>query len=62
MSILLRLEREQRAYFAEHPEAAEAYVRLGDKERHGSLPVVDLAATMVVASTVMNHDEFVMKR
>jgi hypothetical protein len=62
MSILARLEEEQRAYFTEDPDAAEEYVRLGDKERGGSFPVVDLAAVMVVASAVMNHDEFVMKR
>jgi hypothetical protein len=59
---LERLYREQVAYFAAHPDAAERYLGIGDRVRDRSLPLVETAATAVVANALMNHDEFVMKR
>ncbi|MFN0068301.1 MAG: DUF1553 domain-containing protein [Limisphaerales bacterium] len=60
--ILRRLLDEQRAAFAADPAAAEKYLAHGERPRDASLPVAELAATTVLASAVMNHDEFVMKR
>ncbi|HMO64534.1 MAG TPA: DUF1553 domain-containing protein, partial [Verrucomicrobiota bacterium] len=60
--ILRRLLGEQRAAFAADPAAAEKYLAHGERARDPALPAVELAATAVLAATVMNHEEFVMKR
>jgi hypothetical protein len=60
--ILRRLMDEQRAAFVADPAAAEKYLAHGERPRDPALPAVELAATAVMAGTVMNHDEFVMKR
>ncbi|MCL4177153.1 MAG: DUF1553 domain-containing protein [Verrucomicrobia bacterium] len=53
--------KEQRALFGENPEAARKYLETGEAPVPEDLPVVELAATAVLASTLMNLDEFVMK-
>jgi hypothetical protein len=60
--ILQRLYAEQLAWFRAHPEAAAKYLKVGDKPRDESLPADEVAATTVLASALLNHDEFVMKR
>jgi len=62
LSILQRLIEEQRAYFSAHPDAAARYVAIGQKPRDESLPPSEVAATAVLTSLLMNHDEFVMLR
>lgn len=60
--ILTRLLTEQRDRFASAPESAEKYLALGEAPRDERLPKSEVAATAVLASTLMNHDEFVTKR
>jgi hypothetical protein len=60
--ILARLDAEQAAYFEAHPEEAARYLAIGEKQPDPALPVAELAATTVLANTLMNHDAFVMKR
>lgn len=60
--ILQRLYAEQLAWFRAHPEDAAKYLKVGDKPRDESLPADEVAATTVLASALLNHDEFVMKR
>jgi hypothetical protein len=61
-AVLEQLYREQSDFFRANPEAAAQYLAIGERPRQESLPAPDLAATAVLASAVMNHDEFVMKR
>jgi hypothetical protein len=60
--ILQQLYREQRDHFASQPDAAAQLIKTGERPVDASLPPVELAATTMVVSTLMNHDEFVMKR
>ncbi len=60
--ILRQLFEEQRAYFSQKPEEAAQLLKTGEKPVDPSLPPVDLAAATLMVSTLMNHDEFVMKR
>lgn len=60
--ILRQLFEEQRAYFSQKPEEAVQLLKTGEKPVDPSLSPVDLAAATLVVSTLMNHDEFVMKR
>lgn len=60
--ILARLNTEQEAWFREHPDAATEFLNVGEAPRDPNLPIAELAATTVLASTVMNHDDFIMKR
>lgn len=59
---LRALYEEQLKGFEADPGAAEHYVEIGEGKRDRSLPVPELAATTVLASTLMNLDEFVVKR
>ena len=52
---------EQRALFGENPEAARKYLETGEAPVLEDVPMDQLAATAVLASTLMNLDEFVMK-
>ena len=60
--VLRHLLTEQLTYFQTTPAAAEKYLSIGERARDITLPPSDLAATAVLASAIMNHDEFVMKR
>ncbi len=60
--ILARLHTEQLDRFKASPEAAEKYLALGEAPRDPKLPGADVAATAVLASALLNHDEFVTKR
>lgn len=62
VEVLRRLHDEQLAFFRKSPEDAQRFVSIGETPRDPSIPVDELAATTVVASALMNHDEFVMKR
>jgi hypothetical protein len=61
-AILLELFDTQLSYFVAHPTAADAFLRNGDAELDTALDAPRLAALSVVASTLMNFDECVMKR
>jgi hypothetical protein len=60
--ILRRLLDEQLQFFSKNAEAAEKFLGVGEHPRDKSIPVAELAATTALTSTLMNHDEFVMKR
>jgi cytochrome c553 len=60
--ILARLYAEQLEWFGESPEAAAHFLAVGASPRQEALPAVEVAATAVLASAVMNFDAFVMKR
>jgi hypothetical protein len=60
--ILQRLYREQLALFEDRPDEAKQYLGTGEAPVAEGMPPEQLAATTVLASTLMNLDEFVMKR
>ncbi|MBN8249619.1 MAG: DUF1553 domain-containing protein, partial [Verrucomicrobia bacterium] len=60
--ILVRLYAEQLALYRADADAAGKLIRTGERPPDASLPVPELAASTLVVSTLMNHDEFVMKR
>ena len=60
--ILGLLFEEQRRYFAGQPDAAERLLKTGERPPDITLSTPDVAAATMVVSTLMNHDEFVMKR
>jgi len=47
----------QRRYFQSHPEAAKAFLAVGDSKPDASLDPVELAAMTSVARVLMNLDE-----
>jgi hypothetical protein len=53
---------EQRELFQADPKSAGKFLSVGARPRDESLPVEDLAATTTLVSTLMNLDEFVVKR
>jgi hypothetical protein len=60
--ILRQLYDEQLQLFSDDSQAAEKYLAAGDRPRDKNLPAPKLAAAAVLASALMNHDEFVMIR
>jgi uncharacterized protein DUF1553/uncharacterized protein DUF1549/concanavalin A-like lectin/glucanase superfamily protein/cytochrome c len=60
--ILRRLYHEQLGLFENNPAAAEQYLKTGEHPLDQSLPGQQVAATAVLASTLMNLDEFVTER
>ena len=60
--ILVRLFDEQRALFEAHPENAAKLRRVGESPPDAALPDQDVAAMTMVASAIMNFDEFVVVR
>ena len=61
-AILLRLYQEQLELFAASPATAEQYLKTGEHPRVQSLPVLQVAATAVLANSLMNLDEFITER
>jgi len=62
LAVLRRLYDEQRTHFTTDTTAAAKLLKTGERPADASLSQADLAATAVLVSTLMNHDEFVMKR
>ncbi|MBN9693885.1 MAG: DUF1553 domain-containing protein [Verrucomicrobia bacterium] len=60
--ILRQLYAEQLDYFTRQPDAAQKLLKTGERPADSSLPAPEIAAATMVVSTLMNHDEFVMKR
>jgi hypothetical protein len=60
--VLRQLYAEQLARFDREPAKAEALIKVGDRGPDTALPADQVAATTVLASTVMNLDEFVTQR
>jgi hypothetical protein len=62
VSILARLFAEQKELFKNDPKAAAKLLAVGDARNDSKLDTVDAAASTVLALTVLNHDEAVMRR
>ena len=62
LALLEKLYADERAAFAKDPGAARKLLATGEAPRNGVLPVAEVAAASVVASTVMNMDDAVTKR
>jgi hypothetical protein len=60
--ILGRLLERQLQVFSDNLQAAETYAATGASPRARDLPTPLVAATTVVVNTLMNHDEFAVKR
>jgi hypothetical protein len=62
LALLERLYADERARFAKQPDAARGLLATGKSTRAAGLPVADVAAGAVVASTLLNTDAAVVKR
>lgn len=62
IAVIEQAYREQRTYFQSNPEGVKAFLGVGEKTVDATLDGSDLAATTVVAETLMCFDDFVMKR
>jgi hypothetical protein len=60
--ILARLFAEQRELFQRDPKAAAKLLAVGDGRNDAKLDPVEAAASTVLALTILNHDEAVMRR
>jgi hypothetical protein len=60
--LLGRLYQEQLKHFETDPGAAEQYLKIGEHPLDKALPAPEVAATAVLASALMNLDEFVTER
>ncbi len=60
--VLHELFAQQRSYFHENPSRATEFLATGDAQVDPALDAVHLAAMGVVANTLMNYDECVMKK
>ena len=60
--ILMRLLEEQQAIFAAQPADAARLLAVGESPSSGTLPPVELAAMTMVATALMNFDEFIVLR
>ena len=61
-AVLQDAYREQREYFASHPQATHEYLGIGETKRDATIDAVDHAAMSVVAGMLMCFDDFIMKR
>jgi hypothetical protein len=61
-NILQQLYDEQIALFKKDIDSAEKLLRVGESKFNSALPKEKLAAMTMVVNTLMNHDEFVMRR
>ncbi len=62
LEVLLALYESQREQFTKEPERARKYLSVGDQKPDEKLEPAVLAAVGVVANTLLNFDESVMKR
>ncbi len=62
LTILQDLYHQELVDFKKTPARAENLLQEGEYPRDKKLPVADLAASAVIANTLMNFDEFVVKR
>jgi Protein of unknown function (DUF1553) len=57
-----RLYREQKTYFAAHPDEAKQLLKVGRAACDAKIPPAELAAATVLGQLLLNHDECVVKR
>ena len=61
-SVLLELYEKEISDLGKKKNRAAALLQVGEKPNDPNLDKVELAAHAVIASTIMNFDEFVIKR
>jgi hypothetical protein len=57
-----RLYREQKTYFAAHPNEAKQLLKVGRAASDAKIPPAELAAATMLGQLLLNHDECVVKR
>jgi hypothetical protein len=62
IEILARLYQEQLGHFTAHEADAEKLLAIGKAPRDATIPVAHAAAATILAQTLLNHDECVVKR
>jgi hypothetical protein len=62
MQILIELYQTEVQAFTKEPQRAESLLSTGEYPRDKSLNTAELAAFTVVANTILNYDEAVVKR
>jgi hypothetical protein len=62
LGVLRRLFTEQQTHFAAEPVSAQKLLTFGEAKTDPTLPPADLAALTIVAQTLQNHDEAIMRR
>jgi hypothetical protein len=62
LDVLRRLFTEQRDHFTAEPSTAQKLLTFGEAKHDPALPAPDLAAFTIVAQTLQNHDEAIMRR
>jgi hypothetical protein len=62
LTLLEQLYQEQLKHFESDPNAADAFLNVGQHPLNKTLPSRQVAATAVLASALMNLDEFVTER
>jgi hypothetical protein len=60
--IASRLYREQKTYFAAHPDEAKQLIKVGRSPSDTKISPAELAAATVLGQLLLNHDECVVKR
>jgi hypothetical protein len=61
-AILASMYAAQRAWYQQHPEAADELLGVGETPRAEGLAAIDLAAATSVINALMNYDGCVVKR
>jgi hypothetical protein len=62
LKIVTNLYQQELEDFTKNPERAEKFLQQGEYQRDKQLPAPEVATCAVVANTLMNFDEFVIKR
>ena len=62
LEILIRLYNEQLEYFRNHPTDADELLKIGQAAHDERISAIETAAATMLAQTLLNHDECVMKR
>ncbi|MDP7267111.1 MAG: DUF1553 domain-containing protein [Pirellulales bacterium] len=61
-ALLRELYQQQQQFYAGHSDQAKLLIQIGEKPLDDALHPVDVATLTTIASTLLNHDEFVTKR
>jgi len=61
-ALLWQLHQQQQQFYAGHSDQAEQLIQIGETPLDDALNPVDVATLTTIASTLLNHDEFVTKR
>ena len=62
IQVLTTLFAEEQTQFREQPDTAEKYVSIGQTPPLASIDPIELASMTLVVNTILNFDDFYMKR